>query len=282
MKETRDALLQIYTPEWPEVKKIDAQIKATEADLVKAPEQVLASMKKRYEAAEATEKSLVVAYERQHGKTTAQTKAEIDLAAMTQELETDEQYLNTLLQKQRELSATSRDAGTNVSVATRSRLPQAPVGPQRLRNIIFAFFLSLMAGVGLAFLLDFLDDTVKSLNDIDHYLHLPALAMIPAARNEKPRLGAAQTPATSQGASTALAMMSDVRSPMAEAYRHLRTSLLLSSAGTPPKTILVTSSQPSEGKTTTAVNTAFMLAQTGAEVLIIDCDLQPAADAREL
>ena len=65
-----------------------------------------------------------------------------------------------------------------------------------------------------------------------------------------------------------------MRSPVAEAYRHLRTSLLLSSAGQPPKTILVTSSQPSEGKTTTAVNTAIMLAQTGAQVLIVDCDLR--------
>src|ERR1044072_5357416 len=69
-------------------------------------------------------------------------------------------------------------------------------------------------------------------------------------------------------------MIDDVRSPIAESYRHLRTSLLLSSAGQPPKTILVTSSQPSEGKTTTAINTAFMLAQTGVEVLIIDCDLR--------
>ena len=273
LKEKREALLQIYTPEWPEVKKVDAQIKSKEQDLKKAPTQVLASMRKKYEAAAAQERSLVRAYAKQHGKTTAQTKSEIDLAAMTQQLVTDEQYLATLLQKQRELNATSGDGGTNVSIATKSRVPFAPVGPQRLRTIIIAFLLSLMAGVGLAFLLDFLDDTVKSLDDIDRYIHLPALALIPAARSEKGRLTpmeAAQAPS----ATTALAMINDVRSPMAEAYRHLRTSLLLSSAGNPPKTILVTSSQPSEGKTTTAVNTAFMLAQTGAEVLIIDCDLR--------
>ena len=270
LQEKREALLQIYTKEWPEVKKIDAQIASTELQLKKAPTQVLASMKKRYEAAAATEKSLIRAYEGQHGKTTTRTKAEIDLAAMTQQLATDEQYLNTLLQKQRELNATSGDGGTNVSIATKSRLPHEPVGPARLRSIIVAFLLSLMAGVGLAFLLDFLDDSVKSMDDIDRYIHLPALALIPAARSEKGRLAAPEA----QNATTALTLVSDARSPMAEAYRHLRTSLLLSSAGTPPRTILVTSSQPSEGKTTTAVNTAFMLAQTGAEVLIIDCDLR--------
>lgn len=274
LKEKREALLQIYTPEWPEVKKIDAQIASTEADLKKAPTQVLASMKKRYEAAAAQEKSLVAAYAKQHGKTTEQTKARIDLAAMTQQLTTDEQYLNTLELKSRELSATSGDGGTNVSIATKSRVPYAPVGPARLRTIIIAFILALMAGVGLAFLLDFLDDTVKSLDDIDRYIHLPALALIPAARSEKGRLSPAEAAAQAPSASTALAMVNDVRSPMAEAYRHLRTSLLLSSAGNPPRTILVTSSQPSEGKTTTAVNTAFMLAQTGAQVLIIDCDLR--------
>jgi capsular exopolysaccharide synthesis family protein len=98
------------------------------------------------------------------------------------------------------------------------------------------------------------------------------LALIPAARSEKPRLIAGQTAAPA--ATTALTMVNDVRSPIAGSYRHLRTSLLLSSAGMQPRTILVTSSQPSEGKTTTAINTAFTLAQTGAEVLIIDCDLR--------
>jgi capsular exopolysaccharide synthesis family protein len=135
--------------------------------------------------------------------------------------------------------------------------------------------LSLVAGIGLAFLLDFLDDTVKSLEDVDRYLHIPALALIPASRNERARLLplGSQSPGRPHE-TTALAMIEDVRSPIAESYRHLRTSLLLSSAGQPPKTILVTSSQPSEGKTTTAINTAFMLAQTGAEVLLVDCDLR--------
>jgi capsular exopolysaccharide synthesis family protein len=135
--------------------------------------------------------------------------------------------------------------------------------------------LSLVAGIGLAFLLDFLDDTVKSVEDVDRYLQLPALALIPAGRDRGRLIGiGGAPPGPAPSDTTALAMISDARSPIAESYRHLRTSLLLSSAGKPPKTILVTSSQPSEGKTTTAINTAFMLAQTGAEVLIIDCDLR--------
>ncbi|MGQ0761901.1 MAG: GumC family protein [Acidobacteriota bacterium] len=272
LKEKRNGLLQIYTEEWPEVRKLDAQIRSKEEDIKRAPAQVLASMKRRYEAAAAQERSLISAYAKQHGKTTAQTKAEIDLAARSKQLETDEQYLNTLNQKARELSATSNDGSTNVSIYSKSRLPQAPVGPARLRSIVLAFLLSLMAGVGLAFMLEFLDDSVRSLDDIDRYIHLPALALIPAAKSEKGRLAPAE-PAPA-GASTALALVTNARSPIAEAYRHLRTSLLLSSAGNPPKTILVTSSQPSEGKTTTAINTAFMLAQTGAAVVIIDCDLR--------
>jgi capsular exopolysaccharide synthesis family protein len=101
---------------------------------------------------------------------------------------------------------------------------------------------------------------------------LPALALIPDSGGDKPRLKGAGPGDVSD--STALALIEDVRSPVSESYRHLRTSLLLSTAGQAPKTILVTSSQPSEGKTTTAVNTAVMLAQTGAEVLIMDCDLR--------
>jgi len=275
LKERRDALLIVYTPEWPEIKKIDNQLKGLEAELKIAPSEILTSIQRRYEAAVSRENLLRRSYERQKGTTTQQTRDQIDLIAITQELETNKQLLNTLLQRQRELQVGSGDRSNEVSIETPSRLPKEPVGPPRLRNILIAFLLSLGGGIGLAFLLDFLDDTVKSIDDVDRYLHMPALALIPANRGDRARLiGIAGSSSPAPPDSTALAMIEDVRSPIAESYRHLRTSLLLSSAGQPPKTILVTSSQPSEGKTTTAINTAFMLAQTGVPVLIVDCDLR--------
>ncbi len=275
LKERRDALMIVYTAEWPEVKKLDAQLAGLEAELEKAPTEIVTSIQRRFEAAAARERLLRQSYEQQKGTTTQQTRDQIDLMALSQELETNRQYLNTLLQRQRELQVTSGDRPNEVSIATYSRLPRTPIGPQRFRNIFIAFLLALVAGVGLAFLLDFLDDTLKSIEDVDRYLHLPALALIPANRDRGRLIGLGSgAPPPTPSDTTALAMISDARSPIAESYRHLRTSLLLSSAGQPPKTILVTSSQPSEGKTTTAINTAFMLAQTGAEVLIIDCDLR--------
>lgn len=275
LREKRNALLVAYTAEWPEVKKVEAQLKPLEAELAKAPEEIIAGMRARYEAAVARENSLRKTYEEQRGTTTQQTRDQIEMLSISQGLETNKQYLNTLLQRQRELQATStNERSSEVSLETASRLPKDPVGPARLRNILVGFLLSLAMGIGLAFLLDFLDDSVKSIDDVDRYLHLPALALIPSGRGERPRARAIATLSAVQLDTTALAMIDDVRSPIAESYRHLRTSLLLSSAGQPPKTILITSSQPSEGKTTTAINTAFMLAQTGVEVLIIDCDLR--------
>ncbi len=275
LRERREALMVTYTKEWPEVKRLEAQIKPLEAELEKGANEVIGRLKSEYEEAFAHEKSVRVMYNQQHGTATQQTRNQIEMAQYSQTLETNKQYLNTLQARQRDVLNAGGEKTNEVSVEEYSRIPRSPIGPARFRNVMLAFLLSLVAGIGLAFLLDFLDDTVKSVDDIDRYIHLPALALIPASRADRGRLkGAVPASAGGPSESTALAMIDDVRSPIAESYRHLRTSLLLSSAGQPPKTILVTSSQPSEGKTTTAINTAFMLAQTGAEVLIIDCDLR--------
>jgi polysaccharide biosynthesis transport protein len=278
LQQKRDELLVVYTEEWPEVKRVTQQIKQVEEALKISPREVVAAMQKRYESAKDKERMLNEAYMRQRSVTSQQNQDMIALGAIRQELETNKQILNTLLQRQRELQITSNDRPNNVSIATVARVPGAPIGPQRTRNIFLALVLSLAAGVGLAFLLDYLDDTLKNVNDIDRYIHLPALAVIPALRTESrlrlKMIGGGAAAESVEKENTGLALINDTRSPIAEAYRHLRTSLLLSSAGQPPKTILVTSSQPSEGKTTTAVNTAIMLAHTGAEVLVVDCDLR--------
>jgi succinoglycan biosynthesis transport protein ExoP len=274
LEEKRANLMEIYTKEWPAVKALDEQIKQVKSELNKKPGEVITALKLRFEAALDREQKVKADYLRERSAAQQQGVAAIDIDSLTRQIETNKQLHDTLYQKQNELRMTASDNVGNVTVATPARLPKSPVGPARSRNIVVAFLLSLGVGIGLAFLLDYLDDTLKSVEDVDRYIHLPALALIPALRNDRTLLKGKNPLPGDVKDSTALALIEDVRSPVAEAYRHLRTSLLLSSAGQPPKTILVTSSQPSEGKTTTAVNTAVMLAQTGAEVLIIDCDLR--------
>lgn len=274
LAEKRSALLVKYTPEWPEVKTIEAQIKQLEQELEKTANGIKATLKSRYESAIAREKKLRDAYEQERGAANQQGQSIVLLSSLNQQIETNKELYNTYVQRQKETEFVSSDRTNNITVATPSRLPRAPVGPPRTRNIIISFLLSLFAGIGLAVLLHNLDDSLKTVDDVDHYLSLPTLALIPAARQLAPRRSKLATSLNGGNGNNALALASETRSPMAEAYRHLRTSLLFSSAGHPPKVILVTSAQPSEGKTTTAVNTAIMLAQTGANVLVVDCDLR--------
>ncbi|MGB8508824.1 MAG: polysaccharide biosynthesis tyrosine autokinase [Pyrinomonadaceae bacterium] len=269
------ALLVNYTEDWPEVKKIDKQVEQLEAEMKKTPREIVTGLKNRYEALVKKEAGLRSSYDAERSKANSMSVAETGLADISQSLETNRQLLNTYQQRQKELQVTQSDRGQNVTQVEEARLPRTPIGPPRVRNILIALLLSLGAGIGLSFLLDYLDDTLKSIEDVDRHLHLPTLALIPAPRAERSLLSRNRgMPLQDPSDNTALALIDDARSPVAEAYRHLRTSLLLSSAGQPPRTVLVTSSQPSEGKTTTAVNIAMMLAQTGADVLLLDCDLR--------
>ena len=275
LDEKRAELLVTYTAEHPSVKKIEEQRKHVEQALNRQAKASVGSLRNKYLAAKSNEDKLRSQSGQARAQVNQRSQSEMQLANMMAELETEKQMYQTYLQRQREQTMAGGDVASNVSIATPARQPRL-VGPMRTRNIIIALLLSLAAGIGLAFLLDFLDDTLKSIEDVDRHIHLPTLALIPASRTERRTLAARASqiaPAQASG-STALALIEEVRSPVAEAYRHLRTSLLLSSAGQPPRTILVTSSQPSEGKTTTAVNIAVMLAQTGARVLLMDCDLR--------
>ena len=292
-------LLVKYTPEYSKVKEVDERITSLKATKEKTEREVssiidrdqkkiekdavggaLVALRSQLAAAQKQESQALAAYEQEAAQANVQGQAQTELITKKRAIETNRNLLDTYTQRQKEQElAIASGRPDNIKIAANAVTPGGPIGPQRTRNILVAFLVSFAAGIGLAFLLDYLDDSVKTSDDIGRHLGLPTLALIPHHfGSEKRRLKLASANGTNGNGgsptSTGLITLEERRSPMAEAYRHLRTSLLFSSAGKPPQTILVTSSQPSEGKTTTAINTAVTLAQADADVVIVDCDLR--------
>ena len=293
VKENRKKLLVKYTEETKEVKAVNAQIAELEAQRArvqkevnekfdvedkrlesKAETEILSSIRSQLAAGQQRLGRAVMAFDQAAAKANVEGMSEIRLTTLKNDIKSNHDLLDTYTQRQKEQElALSSGRPNNITVQNKAVTPTVPIGPQRTRNILVAFLLSFAAGIGLAFLLDYLDDSVRTSDDISRHLGLPTLALIPHYLNtDKKKLLTATNGNGAHGA--ALITMEERHSPMAEAYRHLRTSLLFSSAGKPPQTMLVTSSQPSEGKTTTAINTAITLAQADADVVIIDCDLR--------
>ena len=283
LRQKRVQLLVEATEEAPEVKEIDQQIGELERQRTdlrgRKSATLLTNLNTHYQQALQREQSLRRTFEDQRAQTLSQNQAEINYRIIQQEIETNKQLLNGLLQGAKENDVVLAGKPNNISIVDYALAPDSPVGPNRARTILAAFFLSIGAGLGLALLLEYLDDTVHSTEEVERVLHLPALAVIPSVgaavrRHAIPGMTALQKQNGNNGDHAELLMNVDGRSPLAEAYRHLRTSVLLSTAGRAPKTLLVTSSLPGEGKTTTAVNTAISLVQTGASVVIIDADMR--------
>lgn len=292
----REQLKVKYTDEYWEVKSITQQIgkfqeirERTQSEISQkiesegtkleknAEREVLNGLQAQLQAAQKREGELRTAYQNELSSANVQGQAETRLTTLSREIETNRGLLDTYIQRQKELELTiSSSKPDNITISSHAAKPLAPIGPNRNRNIFIALLMSLAAGIGLAFLMDYLDDSIKTSDDIGRHLGLPTLALIPhTGATDKRRLNAVSSiNGNSEASPTTLMTIEDNRSAQAEAYRHLRTSLLFSSAGKPPQTILITSAQPAEGKTTTAINTAITLAQSGADVVIIDCDLR--------
>jgi polysaccharide biosynthesis transport protein len=256
--------------------EVATKIKADRETLEKDTEKgVLISRETQLNAARQKERRAWSSFEGAAARANDEGIAETRLSTLDSALKSNQTLLDTYTKRQKELElALAIDRPNNITQQAPAG-PAGQIGPQRGRNILVALFLSFAAGIGLAFLLDFLDDSVRTSDDISRHLGLPTLALIPHhLNNDKRKLLAGKDGSGNMGPAAALITMDERTSPMAEAYRHLRTSLLFSSAGKPPQTILITSSQPSEGKTTTAINTAITLAQSDVDVVIIDCDLR--------
>lgn len=282
LKQRRAQLLAETTEEWPEVKEIDKQIAELEKQISEENRRqttvVLSTLQTKYREALANEEALRDAFNKQRAETVTQNEASVNYKIIQQEIDTSKSLLDGLLQRSKENDVILAAIPNNIHVADYALVPSKPVGPKRLMGVMMAFISSLFLSVGLALLLGQLDDSIKSEDDVDKILKLPVIATIPPAGRLKGRLpratDALQLRHGSWKGYPALLVNTDIRAPLAEAYRKLRTFLLRSTSGERLRTVLVTSSLPTEGKTTTAINTALVLAKTGVNVLIIDADMR--------
>lgn len=282
---------QLFEEGAPELKQIDNQIKQYQDSIDNAvakfkkdlegyrsrvSSDLLQNLRTKYLQTKAQEDKIRVDFNKQYAEAQGQNKSAVDIKLLQQNIDTNRGFLDKLRNQISGNDIAAQGTDNNISVTEIAIPPDIPVSPRRLMTVAAALILSTLFGMGLALFLEYLDDTIRTTEEIENFLQLPALAAIPTMDSLPKRklllVGSGESEPETPG--SPLLISADSRSSLAEAYRHLRTSILLSTAGHAPKSLLITSSLPSEGKTTTATNTAISLAQTGARVLIIDADMR--------
>ena len=281
LKQHRAQLLLEYTEKYPEVKDVDQQIAMLEKQVDQSRRHtesvVKTNLETSYRQALQKEEALRQAFDKQRAETLTQNEAAVNYRIIQQQIETNKSLLDGLLQRSKENEVILAGTPNNVHVVDHAAIPKNPIGPKRMQAIVLAALFALIVGIALARYLDYMDDSVRTSDDVENFLRLPALTVIPTVGNSARRRLLSAMPGSKRNGHQGgpeLLLNGSQRSALAESYRQLRTLVLLSSAGGAPKTLLVTSSQPGEGKTTTVVNTAMILAQTGAKVIIVDGDMR--------
>ncbi len=202
----------------------------------------------------------------------------IEYNVIKREVTTNKQLYDGLQQQLNEAGISVGLRSSNIRVVDPARVPMFPYSPNVLFNVLLAIILSVPVGVALAFFREYLDNTIKNPDEVERYSGLPTMALVPlaesAASHHKKLLPMSASGGNGERSEIALVTYEQPQSSMAEAFRSLRTAVLLSSAERPPRLLLVTSGQPSDGKTATAINLAVALAQRGGKVVLVEADLR--------
>jgi len=264
-----------FGPSYPKLTQINNQIKEIDQQLQFEMKKMLGKVRGQYMAALQRENMLHDALEKQKQEANKLNESAIEYSLLKRDVETNRQLYEGLLEKLKVAGVSAGLRSNNFQIVDSARVPTGPSEPNVPRNLMFGLLLGLTTGVGLAFLLESLDSTVRTTEQAQMISGLPSLGMIPLGSKNASEQGVQkQLRIASSKEAVELITQARPQSQMAESYRALRTSLLLSNLGSPPKIIMVTSALPQEGKTTTSMNTAVVLVQKGVRVLLIDADLR--------
>jgi polysaccharide biosynthesis transport protein len=264
-----------FGPAYPKVAQLNSQLKEIDAQILAETKKIAAKIREQYMAALQRENMLHDALEKQKQEANKLNESSIQYSILKRDLDSYRQLYEGLMEKMKEAGVSAGLKSNNFRIVDVARVPTSPVEPNVPRNLAFGFMLGLTSGVGLAFLLEGLDNTVRTTEQAQIISGLAPLGIIPLG-SRIAREGANPKRLAIAASKEAVELVTQVRpqSQMAESYRALRTSLLLSNLGAPPKVIMITSALPQEGKTTTSINCAVVLAQKGIRVLLIDADLR--------
>jgi polysaccharide biosynthesis transport protein len=269
--------LDQYGPRFPKVIRLRDQANEIQGFVTAERKRDLGEITADYQASLARENLLSQAVARQKVAVGELNELLIQHNLLKEQFDTNQQIYRRLLQHLRDATVSAGLKATNIHVVDRALPPTMPIRPRKLLYIEAALFAGLAVGVILAFTQEALDNSISGMEEVERLTASPTLAIIPAARNGRAReyrlRGRGGTRQSANG-TVALSVAREPDSPVAESYRNLRTSILLSTAPRPPQAILITSTQPLEGKTSTSLNLALALAQRNTRTLIIDADLR--------
>jgi len=250
-----------YGANHPKVVAARAELKELATRKRQEVERVVEALRNEYQLATAREQTLEKALEDQRQENLALGRKAVRLTVLQRQAESTRHMYDLLIKRFKETSLTEEMRHGNVRVVDPAEIPGAPVAPNKRRNLLLAVVVGLMAGAGLCFFIEYLDNSIKVPDDVKAHLGIPYLGPVPAAEGLKSRRDD-------------LVVQRAPKSPVSESFRGIRTGIQFSSADRPPQVILVASADRSEGKTFVACNLAATLAGGAAPVAIVDADMR--------